>query len=321
MIRYCQVTNASFTATYNTYHELHDQIEDPYSTTRPAYDYKPISTTFTDWRTQTQGCIEERQTSNVHDFTDFSLIDVNNTYYDLNLDLVPTANVATQWKPAHPSVVYLRGIWSGGGGTPSPAPILNTANEYLQPFSSATMSMLTACPAAAMPLTQVDNNVAAIDTYLNTLTATGSTYHDIGMIWGGRMLSKNGIFAAANADVAGKPTNRHLIFLTDGATETMDIVYSAYGIEGLENRRIPAAMATTPGALDTMVERRFEFACAEVRKRNITIWVISFGTAMTKPMENCSVDDHHRFLANDANELAKAFETIGASLGDLRITK
>ena len=110
---------------------------------------------------------------------------------------------------------------------------------------------------------------------LRTLTAVGVTYHDIGMIWGGRMLSKDGIFAADNADVAGKPTNRHLIFLTDGATETLDIAYSAYGIEGLENRRKPAGLT-----LNQTVEKRFAFACEEVKKRNITVWVIGFGTAV-----------------------------------------
>ena len=97
---------------------------EPYTRSYPAYDYKPISTTFTNWRTQTHGCIEERQTSNAHDFSNFSAIDVNTTYLDLNLDLVPTAGVpATQWKPAYPRVVYLRGIDWYGGGTPSPAPI------------------------------------------------------------------------------------------------------------------------------------------------------------------------------------------------------
>lgn len=304
--------------TYNNYNELYDYIEQPYTRSYPAYDYKPISTTFTNWRTQTQGCIEERQTSNVHNFTDFSQINVDTTYLDLNLDLVPTPGVpATQWKPAHPSVVYLRGIDYYGGGTPSPAPILNTTyDSYMHPHTTPYLVGLTACPAQAMKLTQLDNNVAAVDAYLGTLTANGVTYHDIGMIWGGRMISKDGIFAADNADVAGKPTNRHLIFLTDGATETLDIAYSAYGIEGLENRRKPAGVS-----LNTIVERRFEFACAEVRKRNITVWVVSFGTAMTTPLENCSVDEHHRFLANDADELAQAFATIGASMGDLRITK
>ena len=113
----------------------------------------------------------------------------------------------------------------------------------MHPHTTSYLIGATACPAPAMPLTQLDNNVAAVDTYLASLTAVGVTYHDIGMIWGGRMISKNGIFATENADVPGKPTNRHLIFLTDGATETLDIAYSAYGIEGLENRRRPTGLS------------------------------------------------------------------------------
>ena len=61
-----------------------------------------------------------------------------------------------------------------------------------------------------------------LENYLGTLIARGNTYHDIGMIWGARMLSPTGIFADENADVDAKPTSRHMIFLTDGQTETFD---------------------------------------------------------------------------------------------------
>ena len=84
-----------------------------------------------------------------------------------------------------------------------------------------------------MKLTELDGDT--LDTYLATLKPDGSTYHDIGMIWGGRLISPTGIFAGENGDVSdNQPTNRNLIFLTDGETAPSDISYSSYGIEPLD---------------------------------------------------------------------------------------
>ena len=58
------------------------------------------------------------------------------------------------------------------------------------------------------------------------------------MIWGGRLISPTGLFAAENADVSStRPSTRHLIFLTDGETAPRDIAYSSYGMEPLDERR------------------------------------------------------------------------------------
>ena len=71
------------------------------------------------------------------------------------------------------------------------------------------------CPVAASKLairTQSD-----VQSYVNSLIATGNTYHDLGMAWGARMLSPTGMWASENATAPnGKPVSRHLIFMTDG---------------------------------------------------------------------------------------------------------
>ena len=51
----------------------------------------------------------------------------------------------------------------------------------------------SACPYAARRLQAWTR--ADMLTYVNALTPTGSTYHDIGMLWGARLLSSGGIFA------------------------------------------------------------------------------------------------------------------------------
>ena len=46
---------------------------------------------------------------------------------------------------------------------------------------------------------------ANMQTYVNALDPTGSTYHDIGMIWGARMISNGGIFADSPDTFNGMP--------------------------------------------------------------------------------------------------------------------
>ena len=132
------------------------------------------------------------------------------------------------------------------------------------------------------------------------------------------MLSPTGLFAAENADVsATRPSTRHLIFLTDGETAPLDISYSSYGVEPLDRRR------WQPGSKFTLaqtVEKRFTAACNEVRKKNVSVWVISFGTAANPIMEACAGADRY-FVAADAEELDQTFATIAKRMGELRVTR
>jgi len=175
--------------------------------------------------------------------------------------------------------------------------------------------VLSSCPAPASPLAQM--TAAQVDEYLSSLTPEGSTYHDIGMIWGARMLSPTGIFADENADHAGKPTNRNLIFLTDGETAPLDLAYGAYGIEPLDGRRWKPGSSQS---LVKVVEGRFAVACEEAKKRNIKVWVIGFGINLNPVLTTCA-GPGRAFEAADARELQTVFSTIAAQLGDLRVTK
>ena len=73
-------------------------------------------------------------------------------------------------------------------------------------------------------------------------------------------------------------------------------------------------------SLNQTVERRFAFACEEVKKKNITVWVISFGTAANPVMQNCAGANRY-FVADDAQQLESAFATIAKRMGELRVTR
>lgn len=292
---------------YNEYTQEFDEITDPVA--NETWRYAPIARGVSNWRSETTGCIEERATYPFYSATE--VVDFTRAL-DLDIDTVPSAgNANTQWRPMYPNIIYERKLNTSGAGSFQVAEQKNNGN-YFTPNAHAP---LVACPARAQKLQEM--SAAEVNTYVNTLTPNGQTYHDIGMIWGGRLLSPSGLFASENEDQPNKKTTRHLIFLTDGHTEALDIAYGAYGVEPLDRRRwIPGAAAS----LNQTIEARFAVACNEVKKRNITVWVVGFGTTMTDTMKTCAGDGHW-FQADDAEELAETFSTIAKHMAELRVSR
>lgn len=254
-----------------------------------------------------RGCMEERQTYQIGDYDNVDLTRA----LDLDIDLVPTAGMpSTQWRPILHEASFVRAVDTSGRGYFAPGQVDSSGD-----FLNAGLAGLSACPAAAQKLREMSaENVAG---YVNGLFPGGSTYHDIGMIWGARLLSPTGLFASENADQPGKITSRHLIFLTDGETSPLDLSYGTYGIEPLDRRRWAPGSAFT---LSQVVENRFTVACAEAKKRNIAVWVIGFGVSLNPMMSECA-GAGHAFEARNAEELEDTFAHIAAQLGDLRVSR
>ena len=296
-------------ADYNNYTQEFDQITIPYTNSAPRYRYAPIARNVQKWRSEGNGCIEERST---YEIDDWSNVDLTRAL-DLDIDLVPSAgNPNTQWRPEYPNAIFERSMYWNGTGSFTPAQVVTTEQWFLQP--GWIPSMVT-CPTAARKLGEMDTT--KLNSYLSTIAPGGTTYHDIGMLWGGRLLSPTGLFASENVNVDGKTTSRNLIFLTDGHTEAYDIAYGAYGVEPLDQRRWKP---NSPISLNATVEKRFGVACSEVKKRNINVWVVGFGTTLNPVMTACAGPGHF-FEAQNAAELQSVFSKIAAQLGDLRISK
>ena len=290
---------------HNNYTQTYEKVTEPEASSFALYLYKQYNYDVSDWRTFGNGCMEERNTYIINDYDNVDLTQA----LDLDLDLIPSDD-ASRWRPMHPDVVYARRLKYDGTGSFNKSWSI-TKDEFVAPVVAGTV----ACPAAAKKLGTM--TTGDLDTYLGTLYPSGATYHDIGMIWGGRLISPTGLFAAENADIsAQKPTSRHMIFLTDGETETLDLAYSSYGLEPLDQRRWNPSSTLT---LTQTVEKRFSVACDEVKKRGVTVWVIGFGTNLGDFMKDCAGDGHY-FEAADAAELNATFADIAASLAALRIT-
>ncbi len=257
------------------------------------------------------GCIEERDT---YEIDDYSNVDFSRAL-DLDLDAVPSKNnPGTQWRPLLHELSWLPEVLFDKDDFLNPNPKFSLSNYY----NSGLDTGASPCPAPAQKLQEM--SVSQVDAYTAGLTPSGSTYHDIGMIWGGRLLSPTGIFASENADRPGRPTSRHLIFLTDGETSPYELNYGTYGIDPMDKRRWNRENPKGGLTLSQVVEKRFTVACNEVKNRNITVWFIAFGTSINPVMTECAGPGHY-FEANNAADLASAFSKIARQIGNLRVSK
>lgn len=252
-----------------------------------------IGLTNTTWN----GCIEERDTVDAANWNP-----IPDDAYDLDLDHVPDSD-ETRWRPMWNQLSYSR----------SHQQHVDTTNNYSPAYY--------ACPSPMMPFTEVElsadpNDVPAwLNTYLGALTPTGNTYHDIGMIWGGRLASSNGPFEA-NVNKDDKPVSRHLIFMSDGQMEPYIWGYDAYGIEALSNRVAP--FNSTTNEVRDRHTARYLAACEAIKAKGITVWVIAFGTALSNEMRACS-SDGRAYSASDTTALRNQFKFIASQVANLRL--
>jgi Flp pilus assembly protein TadG len=234
----------------------------------------------TSWFDNTwNGCIEERQT--VSTITS-STAAIPAAAYDLDIDKIPDAD-ATRWVP-----------YDG------------TAEQ---------VNSQEACPQAAKRLQAWARSDLA--TYLNTLAPDGGTYHDIGMIWGARMISPAGIFPDSPATYNGMPTNKFVIFMTDGLLDTGPTLYSAYGVEKFDQRVTGGDLTTQ----DARHQQRFNLMCGAIKNRGVSIWVVAFASSLDTNLTNCASNAGQASTSSNSADLTTKFVEIGKSIGAMRLTQ
>ena len=247
------------------------------------------------------GCIMERDTLPEASFSFESLEEGISPYtHDLDIDEAPTDD-ATKWRPLWPDATYGRPSYQ-----PSVSGDSNDAGSY------------TYCPHQAQTFAEMDQD--AFNNYVNSMSPVGSTYHDIGLLWGARLSSPTGIFADNVNETPdnGGSVSRHLILMTDGELEPSLTVNSAYGIEELDRR------ITGDGATDQYDRHRERYLaiCEAIKARGIRLWVIAFGSGVTlsDDLVACASPDS-AFKADNSTELYNNFQEIAKQVGELRITQ
>jgi len=250
------------------------------------------------------GCIEERQTDNVAIDGGTSTA-APGSALDLDIDMIPDSD-ASRWAPWWAEVQFDSGNGQQWGGA---------SNRY--------------CASEASRLKEYYNNRAGFKSYLDALVPLGGTYHDVGMIWGARFVSPDGIFRAATAEtndqfnpdnpkrIRGFSVRKYMIFMTDGDMAPTMSNYSSYGIEQLDRRVLGP---TANNLLDRHLQR-FRMACNAAKSRNIDVWVVAFATSLTKDMENCASRPEQASGISTNDDLIKKFKEIGSKIGSLRLSQ
>lgn len=306
-------------------------------TVKPLWRYKPVSidvssyknslggtavanpTKITGQTDNWQGCIEERDTTASTSFTQGSLPG------DLDPDLVPTSD-ATRWRPMWPEAIYYRpststALYAGSSSTSSSSETTSTSAgaDYTSPSASFAMtSNYYACGKAAQRLQEM--TLAQVQTYVSAtgdFRALGYTYHDVGMIWGLRLLSPTGIWKDDTAAWPGNnPPNRYIVFMSDGALQTLDESYYTYGVELLDKRVTGSTLSNN----DANHNARFQAVCSAAKNMNITIFVVAFDTSLTTDMTNCATPGF-AYTASNTTALNTAFANIALQVAKLRLSQ
>lgn len=243
------------------------------------------------------GCIEERDTIAAANFVYTAggiTADGSLNAHDLNIDALPNS-METKWRPYWEEVYFFR-----NDGTS----IKNKGAGY------------TACPSKASLLATMTRD--QVQTYVNNLVAVGGTYHDVGLLWGARLASPQGIFQSTVNANPGNPgsVSRHMIFMTDGQLTSYDFVASMYGVE-MYDRRVTGG-SNDPTQLERQ-RRRYLAICEAVKSKGIRLWVIAFGTELSTDMQTCA-SSGSSFTAANSSQLNSAFDNIAKQISELRLT-
>jgi Flp pilus assembly protein TadG len=241
------------------------------------------------------GCIIERKTVPFA-----SNVNVPPAAFDMDIDMVPTADEDTKWQIQVRRLAFPR--WGEGPDTTTDDRDNYTDNQ---------------CPQAAMKLTTYTSaDRATFNTYIQALTPGANTYHDFGMVWGARLLSPTGIFSSENTTAPnGRPIQRHLIFMTDGEMYTRR---ENLGLQGHEYT-MQRVGSTSDSDGNNRHTNRFVQLCAATKSKNITVWTIDFDTSLTSSLVTCASGADKAFLATNAATLNTQFQAIARQIARLRI--
>lgn len=283
-------------------HDVHDYVQSINSGTG-TQNPTTTSTSTNVW----DGCIEERQSNNTITSATTTIPD---DALDLQIDLKPT-DAASRWGPFWKQVMYDR-------------------NSLTDGWAISTSGDSAICPPAARRLatyTSYDDGTSDdLQSYISGLTANGFTNHTIGMIWGARLLSKDGLFSATNANKAS--ISRHILFMTDGNMVIRSTNYDSYGYGKLDNRLAPAGSSSSE--LQSRQSARFQLMCQAAKAKGWTVWVVQFGASDTDGdgtpdvspnMLSCASSPSTAATASDKATLRAAFSNIAKTIGGLRLSE
>ena len=189
-----------------------------------------------------------------------------------------------------------------------------------------------ACPDEVLRLTNAKQTILNKINSLNHWNG-GGTIIGQGLVWGWRTLSPSKPFA--DAKPYAPDTQKVIVLMTDGKNElgengrapddnTIDgspfySDYSAYGY--LRYGHFPTATFSSATAY---LDQRMQTACTNAKAKGITIFTVLFRETdpnIASQLSACATSSSYAFTAADATALNNAFQSIGASIAKLHLSK
>ncbi len=193
-------------------------------------------------------------------------------------------------------------VWNGCAGSRDYPANTQDTNYNSDPVPGI---MDVSCPPPVTPLT---NDKALILSKVDEMTASGWTYIPSGLAWAWRTLTSHAPYNQA------KPRNemrveggiKAIVLMTDGANTRAP----SYPDHNSENT--------------TLANTLTDELCTAVKDESITVYTIAFevtDTPIKTLLQACATKTSYYFDAQNADQLATAFETIAGELALLRLTQ
>jgi Flp pilus assembly protein TadG len=197
---------------------------------------------------------------------------------------------------------------------------------------SSTKGPNVYCPQAVTPMTA---SKTTISNAINAMTTGGNTHINLGVAWGFRMISPRwrGLWGGEMntnnlpLDYNSPLMNKAIIIMTDGDNTISEDHYSAYGYPDdgqLGSNPCPTSACSNA---ETELNTRTATACSNIKANNsnVIIYTIALGTTIGTTAKNmlkaCASKPEFYFASPTTDDLETAFNQIGDSLANLRISK
>ena len=179
----------------------------------------------------------------------------------------------------------------------------------------------------AQPVTPMTKYKTTILNGIDDMEAVGNTHIVLGAAWGWRMLSPSwrGLWGGEMddenlpLDYSASLMDKVMIIMTDGANVISNSVDGGYGY--LWEGRLGT---TSSYAARAELDNRLTTVCNSVKANDIIVYTIAFGSpgsSIETLLQNCATKPEYFFNSTNNGELQSAFEQIGDSLANLRISK
>jgi len=195
------------------------------------------------------------------------------------------------------------------------------------------------CPVPILPLTA---SQATVQKTISSMKATfrGGTMINIGLNAAWWTISPNwrGLWSGVPGTLPKDydKTNKFLVLMTDGQNTWYDW---GVGVPGQPNTsqnyrndadytgygRLAEGRSgtTSAGNTTTLLNTKMLAMCTAIKNQNVTIYTILYGSAggaSAAPFRSCASDPSKYFLAASEQDLINAFNQIGKSISQLRLT-